>query len=503
MQQIIFVILLIFGYLTTPNTVLFYDLPEYLKIVSTHSFWQVFTLGHFPIHPVFLGILWIAIKFIPANYLALLLGTISVFVFYKIAKVIFKKGSFWLSVLIFSLFPGVWLINTNLLVESLQLTLYLLTIYFLLRKAKKLFFVAVILLLGTHIESIVWIPTVFILPVIFSKELRFKRDDFVQFIKISLISIFLAGLFYGIVYLFVREKSGEFNIQMNYYTSFGILRMIRNIWFSFIHNFGSLTPFIIGLLIIKNTKSKSEWISWLIFFIAISLLGSYWEAGLMMRRIVFAGVILSLAFYKYLGKKSVFLILFLLPITVMNSVLYYRNLKNMPLAVMQQRIDKLPENQVLIQSHYYYPFTEYDGKMLWLELDNLEQIDDYLKNGVRVFMVKESVTIPYLLVVGNNYHITSLSKVGDSESRVLFKKYDVSKFEDVYEIKKHDGEISKLAGEPVIFYGKDFASRLSRRRINYGDIGIWVWALATGHKDPMGWVYKDASGAWVYNEIGI
>jgi len=498
MQLIIFIPLLIAGFLTTPNTVLFYDLPEYLNIISTHTFWQVFTLGHFPIHPVFLGILWIATKFIPANFSALIFGIISVFIFYKIAKIIFNKGPFWLSALIFSLLPGVWLLNTNLLVESLALTLYLLAIYLFLRKAKKLFFLAIILLIGTHLESIVWIPTIFLLPIIFKKELKFRREDYLQFIKISLISAFLAGLFYVIVYLFIREGSGEFNIQVNYFTSFGILRMIRNIWFSFINNFGSLTPFLIGLLIIKNAKSKSEWIAWLIFIAAISLPGSYWEGGLMMRRIIFAGVIISLALYKYLGKKAVFLILFLLPITGFNAALYYKYQPSMPLASMQKRIDKLPISQVLVQSHYYYPFTRYEGSVLWLESDDLSQIKTYLEKGTRIFLTKESVTAPYLLVVGNNYHITSLTKTGNSEARKLFETYKVESYNGSFELKLPGTKvISENAGSPVIFYESSL-DRLSRMRINYGDIGVWIYSLVSGHKDAIGWTYKDATGAWVW-----
>ena len=100
--------------------------------------------------------------------------------------------------------------------------------------------------------------------------------------------------------------------------------------------------------------------------------------------------------------------------------------------------------------------------------------------------------------MGNNYHITSLDKGGDSESRFLFGKYRVDEFGNSFELKLSDGkEISKNAGEPVIYYGANLWQRLSRLRINYGDIGIWAWSFASGHKDAVGWTYKDVRGVWL------
>jgi 3-hydroxymyristoyl/3-hydroxydecanoyl-(acyl carrier protein) dehydratase len=89
MQQIILIFIFIAEFFTSPKNVLFYDQPEYLRIVSTHPFWQVFSLGHFPIHPIFLGILWITTKFISGNQTALLFGVISVIFVFKISKLLF------------------------------------------------------------------------------------------------------------------------------------------------------------------------------------------------------------------------------------------------------------------------------------------------------------------------------------------------------------------------------------------------------------------------------
>jgi len=479
MQQIIF------------GPALFYDIPEYLRIVTSHSFWQVFSLGHFPIHPFFLGILWVFIKIFPVNAIAMFFGAISIFILYKISKLIFKKGPYWLPVIVFALFPAVWIINTNLMVESVTLTFYLASLYFFLSRKKIWFFISLFLMVGMHLESIFWVPTVFLFPYIFTKEIKFEKKNIFKYIKISLWAIFASVIFYCLIYLFSGRVIGGATEQLSTYFSSGILRMVRNAWLSFICDFGSLTPFILLVLLFKNGKSRKVWISWAIFILITFLIGANWQGDFMGRRIIFAGVLLALAIYRYLGKKSALVILYLLPIFASSVILYS---KGSPFVT-----PNLPIGQVLIETHYLQPFTKYNGTILWMETDDLGKIDDYLKSGKRVFLTKQAVTAPYLLLVGNNYHMTSVGKVGDSESRFLFKKYVVEQFDGNFELKLFNGsEVSDQAGEPVVFYDQSFWGRLARRRIDYGDIGTWIWAIVTNHRDPTGWTYKDVRGIW-YN----
>lgn len=500
MHLILFAIVLIAEFLTTPRALLFYDQIEYLKIISSHSFLQVLSLGHFPIHPFFLSFFWLTSRITLPNYTAFIFGAASLFLIYKISQKLFKgQKYFWLPALIFLLFPGVWLINTNLMVQSVLLTFYLLAIYFFLERKSIPFLISVFVMMGIHVDAIYWIPTIFLLPFIFNKEIKMDKTELKKYAKIAFLGVALSFLFYAYIYLFIRKDFGGSTEQLLTYSSFGILRIIRNIWVCFINSFGSVTPILLVFLLFKHLKSKNEWFAWILFAICISIGGAYWEGDLMMRRIVFAGVILSLALFKYLVKKAVYFLLFLLPITGLNAALYYRNLTDMPLAAMQRRIDELPKSQVLLSSHYYYPFIKYDGEILWFESGDTVKIENYLKEGRRVFMTKESITAPYLLVIGNNYHITSLTKVGNSESRVLFEKYKIDPIGDSFEIKLPPGAgVSKEAVRPVVFYGKNYWERLSRRRINYGDLGIWVWSVVSGHKDAEGFTYKDVAGTWVW-----
>lgn len=468
---------------------LFYDIPEYLQIVTSHSFWQVFSLGHFPIHTVFMDILWVLIRFFPVNLIAMVFGAVSIFIFYKICKLIFKKGPFWLGAAIFALFPAVWLINTNLMVESMTLTFYLAGIYFFLSGKKAGFFISLFLMIGTHLESIFWIPTIFLFPYIFA--VKFKKAEVARFIKLAGFSVISSVVFYVCIYYFSGRAIGGAGEQLLTYFSSGVFRMIRNIWLSFIRDFGSLTPFVLVILLFKKVKTKSAWIAWLIFLAITCFIGANWQGDFMGRRIIFAAVLLALAFYKYLGRKTFFMILYLLPIVIANVILYS---KGSPFTQAN-----LPKGQVLIQTHYVAPFTKYEGTILWIGGDDLGKIDNYLKSGKRVFLAKEAVTAPYMLLVGNNYHITSLSRVGKSESRFLFQKYAVDRYGDSLELKMFKGaKVSGEASKPIIFFDQSFWGRLARRRIDYGDIGSWIWALVINHRDPTGWTYKDVRGIW-YN----
>lgn len=463
---------------------LFYDIPEYLNIVSHNSLLQVFSLGHFPIHPVFLSILWIFIKFFPVNVIAMLFGAYSIFLVNKISKIIFKKG--FLPAIIFALFPGVWLINMNLMVESISLTFFILSVYFFLLKKPFGFFISLFLMIGTHLESIFWIPAIFILPFIFSDETKFYKNELIIFLKIAVASIAFSIVFYLFIYIFSGRNFTGSSEQLLTYFSSGILRMVRNSWLSFARGFGSLTIFLFIFLIGKYVRAKKEIISWILIFGLVFLIGANWQGDFMPRRMIFAGVFLALGFYKFLKNKSIMVIIYLFPITLANIVLYS---SGSPFPGFD-----IPKGQILIQTFYLKPFTNYDGTILWLEQTNTSEINRYLESGKRVFLTKDAVTAPYRLLVGNNYHITSLGKVGESPARMLFQKYKVEPHKNYFELTTAPEKISKDAGRAVIFYDQSFLGRLSRRRIDYGDLGSWVWAIVLNQKDPTGWIYKDATG---------
>ena len=457
--------------------VLFYDLLEYLQIVATHGFWQSLCLGHFPIHPVFMAILWPLIKIFPVNVIAMLFGAASIFVISKISK----KAA-----VVYALFPAIWIINTNLMVESILLFFYILATFFYLKEKKFLFFLSVFLMIGVHLQGIFWLPAVFLTPLVAKKKI-----NFIKFIKPTIFAVVLSLTVYLLLYKVSGSGFGGSTEQLSTYFSSGILRMLRNSWLSFATAFGSLTVFILGFLTFKNAKMTLEKFAWIIFAVLTTVIAANWQGDFMARRIAFAGVIISLGLSRYLAKWWWIFVIYLVPIVAANVILYA---KGSPFTGFE-----LPKGQILLQSHYYKPFTNYDGIFLWIGNDDLGQIDKYLKAGKRVFLTKESVTAPYLLVVGNNYHITSVGKVGDSESRILYEKYIVEPYGKDLELKSFEGGIvSDKAGEIIVSYDQSFWGRLVRRRIDYGDIGSWIWAIITNHRDPVGWTYRDARGVCAY-----
>lgn len=455
---------------------LFYDLPEYLQIVASHSFWQSVSLGHFPIHPVFMAILWPLIKIFPVNVIAMLFGAASIFVISKISK----KAA-----IIYALFPAIWIINTNLMVESILLFFYILATYFYTRKMKFLFFLSVFFMIGVHLQGIFWLPAVFLTPLVLKKKI-----NFVKFIKPTIFAVTLSLAVYLLLYKLSGNGFGGSTEQLSAYFSSGILRMLRNSWLSFATAFGSLTVFVLGFLIFKKAKTTNEKIAWIIFIILVAVIAANWQGDFMARRIAFAGVIFSLGLSQYLKKWWWIFAIYLLPIVIANVILYA---KGSPFTGFE-----IPKGQVLLQTHYLKPFTSYDGVILWIGESGMGKIDTYLTSGKRVFLAKEAITAPYRLIVGNNYHITSVGKVGDSESRILFKKYIVEPYGKNLELKSlKGGVVSDKAGEFVVSYDQSFWGRLERRRIDYGDIGTWIWAIITNHRDPTGWTYKDVRGIWL------
>ena len=204
-------------FLATPKTLFFYDAPEYLRVVSENSFLQALPLDHQPIHPVFIGTLWVSSHLInlltgnmvySLNLSAYFFGVLSIILFYKLAKKFLRGSLPILATLVFSLFPAVWIINTNLMVESLLLTLFLFSSLCLIKVIEKsvessrsamkeantwkvakwnavkhltpsrwkvLYVLSIVFLIVSHVQTIFWLPAVFSL--IYFFKIKHLRGD--------------------------------------------------------------------------------------------------------------------------------------------------------------------------------------------------------------------------------------------------------------------------------------------------------------------------------------
>lgn len=539
-------------FLTTPKIILFYDGPEYLQIISNHTFLVSIGMGHPPIHPVFIGFVWIGTHFLSrlgasleyaANLTVYFSGLISIVLFYKLARLLLKEKISYLATILFSFFPAVWIINTNLMVESFTLTLFLLTAVLFIRafiapsKLNMVFYsVAAFLLVGAHIQGIFWLLSLFALPFLFPDKTGMNKPAFGRLLWTNIVGIcfsiaFYAGIFYfsgretipSLRQMFFGKAFAEFYVFENVIRA--LLLSLRNLGLSVMRGFGAFTPFLFLYIVARERKNKLFLLGILIFGISLFISGTVWTGDFMIRRVVFAGVIFALVLANYFQRKSALAIIYLLPILLSNSLLYLKTRTDIPLALMKKAEATLPTGGVLIQTHYLAPFTyNYDGDKFWVGGDDLAKVDYFLENR-RVFIDSQAVFAPYLLYVGNNLHITSLGKFGKSESEDLFVNYTVDlvgvqnagkriyfyeltntnlTYEERIRLNKESvsdeanliiGKAKK--GTPVFVYSRKISGRLRRERVDYGDMALWMWAFLTGRKEPMVWTYADKQGVFV------
>lgn len=545
--------LFLFLFFSAPKILLFYDAPEYTGIVSSNPFLTSLSLGHTPIHPVFIGALWTVGRIVRyffrvpweygANITALVFGIISIGVFYKIGRLVFKDNRAILATVVFFLFPAVYTLNTNLMVESFSLTFYLLSVLYFLkyydknsRKDAVFYSISVALLVGTHLETLFWLPVTFSIPLIWQKLFAKKKiSRMSSLLGYTLIGISLGVAFYILIFYF-SQKDVLLEINRSFlsrlgehfdFTKIGILRMGRNTILSLFRGFGVLTGLMLFAAAIKSGKNKLSLFGLTLFLFSFAVAGSVWTGDFMLRRVAFIGAFASLLLVYIFPRLSKLLVIYLIPITVSNLLLYNTfSSDKMPFSLMRKGELLLPKGNVLIQTHYLRPFmSEYNGKIRFVDPDGFGSIGEYLRNDKRVFLESQAVSAPYMLYVGNNLHITSLGKFGKSESEDLFVNYtiDLASVQNAgkriyfYELKNANltyeerirlnkklvsNEANVIIGKakkgaPVFVYSRKISGHVRRERVDYGDIALWMWVFLTERKEPLGWTYADKQGVFV------
>jgi len=473
-----FIIIGMIFILAAPRVSLFYDAPEYLSIVSQHSFSESLVRGHDPIKPVFMAALWTGVHFLTkipgipvayaGNLIATLFGIGTMLILYAIFRVLSrnsgKKPSF-VPLIIFFLFPPVFIISTNLMVESVALFFFTLLVLMLVLLEKRktwwwygLVAVVVALLLGTHIETLMWIPAAIGLSVVLMKDKKGGQEFRLIAYKICTgisSGIMIAIALYGVI-LAVARQPIVFELQRLLFGRVGavydfsrplwqiVLIGLRNVWLQLSVGYGLLTVLLLGGIGIAQmvrywqNKQMNKVLGLGLIILSLIMAGSSWTGDFMQRRIVFVGVIFAFLLWHWLQKKS-WLILFtayLFPFWLAVFLLYIRPSGNFPLIRMRMLEEQLPSPSLVIQTHYVRPFTRFTLKSksqqqngvryLWLGQNDLSEIDTALEQGIPVFLESQALYAPYLLMTGNTLHLTSTQRVGVSESQLLFSRYIVS-----------------------------------------------------------------------------
>ena len=541
-------------FVTTPKLLLFFDAPEYASIVTSNSFLQSLTEGHPPIKPVFMGILWILISAIrltvqvsypyAANLAAFGMGIIAIALFYHVCSLAsLSQRNRFIAVFIYALFPAVWITSTNLMVESVLLPAYLFSevcvMTYIYKGIKWWIFwytVSIVLILGIHIEALIWIPTMFALPILCTGfNTKLSRTRIFQLMIATSAGIVISLIFYITIFSstgkpVLQEISFQFfgRVSDHYFISEplrAILLAARNTYLTTYHGFGGAVLIVIILLTILYLKHYRRYII-LSFFIPLFLSGGVWTGDFMVRRVIFATVFFSLLIVRHLKSKAILIVLYLLPISMSNAILYFSEKPDMPISLMQISYRNLPIQSMLIQTHYLRPFSSFGQELFLVGVDDFEKLGKNINEGKNVLMDAQAITAPYRLLTGNNYHITSLYRTGISESQLLFKTYQFDLF-DIKDAKngiftyavsnknesfdkriernrlftKGDTAVAIGKAEPgsaVFFYRKSIFGHVLRNRIDYGDILTWGLFVLTGNWDPMGWTYADKSGVFTF-----
>lgn len=539
-----FLLLALARWTTTPPALLFYDAPEYLRIAAEYPFWEAIGLGHPPVKPVVTAFLWGATRVMralfavsphdSANLSVMSIGVVSVFLFLVLAKELLTGSRKYQAALLFSLFPAVWIVSTNLLAESILLPLYLVTLALTLmhlhaptKITETGLTVSIALLIGGHIQMVVWLPTLFALALI--ARPKHSPQTFLSLASLVFLGLLLALIGYAVIF-----SGGERSIPAEMRYQFfgragdhyflanpmrGLLLGIRNFLFTLRGAFGTGTLVALVCVGWVNRKKKGLLIALLLIGISLGISGGVWTGDFMMRRVVFAAPLLSLLLVKTFPRASWLVLALIVPLTVANGILSLRwKINDLLIPQIAQAQSRLPTDQVLITTRYLMPFTyPYQGTVLFAGRDDLSQVESLLQEGKRVFLDSSTVTAPYLLPVGANLHVTSV-QTGRSETQELFEHYamniaslyNAGRFLFFYELHLPDTTESKqeetsgqdstmttvqaAPGTIVSAVSSRPFQRLHRARIDYGDVFSWLTAWASNVTDPLFFTYADVYG---------
>lgn len=522
---------------------IYFDSPEYVRLIENPSLLQGLTLGHEPIHPGYILPSWLLfhmLKGISALYAAevtsAVFSTLGIFVFYKIVQVLFDKKIAIRSLIIASLLPVFYLAGINVLTDTTYIFFFLLSFFaflkFLKEKNKKWLLIGIISLgysVFTHTQVLIWTPVFFGLLVASRNPKETLKE---------IITLLFAGTAVGILFLlFLLTLTGDSIIQgltllfrhgADFILSGNLLHMtgqaLRNFFITMLRDNSTLVIIaaVIGFIILwrsRKTKYGKRNLAVCILWLLPALLTSqYWHIGLFGRVSVMASFPIAILASQIKSKTIFKLLVLSLLFTSIPLIVSNRN------ASIQGKLAKLynsiPPKSLLISSNLIRPQATFTGEKYFINEPNQdiqfieEKIDNALKNNRGVYVDSQALYNPYYSYDGNNLHILSLGSIGKSEIVPIFKKYkirivrviDVNNRIFLYQVNpqgknlniKKTRTISGKAkpGKEIFLYSNNLSKRINPNRIDYMDIGMWMWVLLSGRNEPVLWTVTDKTGTY-------
>lgn len=421
----------------------FYDSPEYLRESATPTFFQSLAASHESVHPLWLFLTQTSQRLAPGlsawevSLVSAVAGLLTLILFYRLVKKLFgaKVALLTLTPLVF--FPHLWLIQTNILHESLDALLFMSSLYcfsiFLVKKTAATFLLAVVFLalaLGNFVGLLLWTP-VFVGLVIFQTGGKSKSALFHSGLLVSLACcLALIGL-YLLLTRVLPDPGARLRTLIFGYGGGGVLtgwnvaniaRLLRNDLLILVHGY-SLGALVVPVSLVSLQKNKKypHLIFFLSFFVPFVLAGRFWYGGLFGRYSALVAWPLALLM-ALLPSRRLYAVSLILVILAFFPV--FRAYRSPPVPEIQKnllfQLDIQP-GELVILSDYQRPQLPHP-QAFYVSGDRevnrpLEaKITQALAENKPVFISAQAATFPYWQYDGQQIHIISK---GDSAKAAL------------------------------------------------------------------------------------
>lgn len=396
----------------------FFDSLEYLRLFALPSLGEALKQVHYPIHPLWVMAGWLFNK-IPFSttlykieFLNAILGTLSCFFIYKIAREFSDKNRSLLITLICAFTPYFWLSQINVLYEPLLGVFLLGSFYFFL---KNRLFPAAVFSAGAFLVS----STALIYLVFFAGWFLKKRD-------LKGFGVLGGGMLLGVLgYLGILGlrgiPAGEFFLVLAAGNSIlgklkleGVMFFVRGARNSFLVFFEYLTVPVGIVLICLIKRTKKYFFSWIACFL---LLNTIWHAGMFGRTGLF--LILAPVFLLVKIKRELILKVILVFLIIFSGfkVLPY-HFEKIPFVLEKEYLENnfTKQNPLVVVGAYEEPYFKdsFDLLILNSPKTNLNEIKKKINSSLgekrMVLMTSQAVSVPYWQYDGMNFHILSKRK---------------------------------------------------------------------------------------------
>jgi len=444
----------------------FYDSPEYFRESLSGNFFKSLAASHESIHPVWLFLTQFFQRIISQStswelsLISAIFGLIGFVSFYFLIKRNFneKRAIFSLIPLIF--FPHLWLLQTNVLHESLDFALFLLGLLFFdffLTKKKFSWFLLSILFLSLAIFDFVgillWSPVFIGLTILRSKKINWINIFWSLAMVITSFLLAIGGLYKllllsQIINPMLRLKTLLFSYGgggiLSGWSFLNILRMLRNDILILFHGY-SLSAILVLIISVAYLVKKKNWpvlIFFLSFFLPFLLTGKFWYGGLFGRYSVLIAYPLALLLALMPWRKIYGIMILILFLSFLPTFIAYQKTPIPQIeASLIDEID-LQKEDLLILSDYQRPQLAYlknkvlpkagsYDNALYVNGDRKaqgvieEKMGEKLSGNGRVFISQQTIDFPYWQYDGQQIHIISKGDKNKAQLKEFLKDKDL------------------------------------------------------------------------------